>query len=421
MAKIYSNTTPKDTVRNAFYNNLAGVIEVSIASPFFSYSELVEEALKGDRFVRLIVVLGPATSPDDLQRLINRSNIHIRYFTSSKFHSKLYIFGDKAALVGSANLTQSGMNSNREICVEIISGDDCFDDLVLLYNSYWRQAEPLTIDGLKKYAALYDASSKATENALENKIKKQFGDVVPTEGIEVGKKKQTKDAAFLSDYKRTYQEFLTAYEEIKELYLSDGRRQHPEEAVPIRIEIDQFFSYVRETHTKGDSYQDEPLRMGEERRIFVKQKLDEWFNQRWKYLDEKLPVNLPRLGPVSSVDAIEKSSYEEILDALDVCHSIHDRLRFFPGGQITLLQELRKDNDLKQIKKVLVYLLYGKDDYITRMGNCIFAPEFKLNQFGRSAVQELLGWVNKEGIPICNSRTVKALRFLGYNVTVFNK
>jgi len=56
MAKVYSNTTPRDTVRNAFYNNLTGVIEVSIASPFFSYSELVEEALKGDRFVRLIVV-----------------------------------------------------------------------------------------------------------------------------------------------------------------------------------------------------------------------------------------------------------------------------------------------------------------------------------------------------------------------------
>lgn len=144
--------------------------------------------MKGERFVRLIVVLGPATAPDDLQRLINRSNIHIRYFTSSKFHSKLYIFGDKAALVGSANLTQSGMNSNREICVEISSGDDCFDDLVVLYNSYWRQAEPLTIDGLKKYAALYDASSKVKENALEDKIKKEFGDVVPTEGIEVGRK-----------------------------------------------------------------------------------------------------------------------------------------------------------------------------------------------------------------------------------------
>jgi hypothetical protein len=54
------------------------------------------------------------------------------------------------------------------------------------------------------------------------------------------------------------------------------------------------------------------------------------------------------------------------------------------------------------------------------MGTCIFSPEYKLNQFGRSAVQELLGWVNKEGIPICNSRTVKALRFFGYNIAVFS-
>lgn len=52
------------------------------------------------------------------------------------------------------------------------------------------------------------------------------------------------------------------------------------------------------------------------------------------------------------------------------------------------------------------------------MGNCIFNPEYKLNEFGRSAVQELLGWVNKEGIPICNGRTVKALRYLGFNVEI---
>ncbi len=81
--KIYTNSTPKDTVRNAFYNNLNGVVQISIASPFFSNFDLVEEVLKNDRFVRLIVVLGPATSPSALQRLINKNNIHIRFFTSS--------------------------------------------------------------------------------------------------------------------------------------------------------------------------------------------------------------------------------------------------------------------------------------------------------------------------------------------------
>ncbi len=418
--RVYSNSSAKETVRNAFYQNLEGVTQVSIASPFFSYSELVEEVLHGGRNVRLIVVLGPATSPTHLQRLINRGNIHIRYFTSSAFHSKLYIFGDKSALVGSANLTQSGMNSNHEICVEIPREDESFDSLVLLFQSYWSQAEALNADTLQKYCKLYETYGQKKESTLEEQIKSQFGEIVPTEGIVVGKKKPSKEKMFLSDYKRTYQEFLSAFNEVQELYTADGRRQQPESIVPLRIEVDQFFSFVRETYTKGDSYRDEPIRSVDDRKTFVKLKLDDWFDRRWKYLDEKIPIHIPRLQRFVSAEMIEKATFEEICDALDVCHSFHDRLRFYAGGHETHLGEFKKLNDVKQVKKVITYLLLGKDDYITRMGNCIFAPEYKLNQFGRSAVQELLGWVNKENIPICNSRTVKALRYLGYNVAVFS-
>ena len=110
---------------------------------------------------------------------------------------------------------------------------------------------------------------------------------------------------------------------------------------------------------------------------------------------------------------------EEIFEALDVCHSIHDRLRFFPGGHETLKKVFTSENELKQIQKVISYLLHGQDDFITRMGTCIFVESYSIKQIGRSAVQELLGWVNKEDIPICNGRTVKALRYLGFNVVVF--
>jgi len=418
--RVYSNSSPKDTIRNAFYQNLEGAAQISIASPFFSNSDLIEEVMKGGRTVRLIVVLGPATSPVSLQRLITRSNIHIRYFTSSAFHSKLYIFGDKSALVGSANLTQSGMNSNREICVEIPREDEAFDSLVLLFQSYWSQANALDADALQKYANLYNMYGKVTEKSLESKVKEQFGDVVPAEGIVVGKNKPSRDKVFLADYRRTYQEFLTAFNEVRALYVADGRRQQPEEIVPVRIEVDQFFSFIRETYTKGDSCRDEPIRTIDDRKGLVRVKLDDWHSQRWKYLDEKLPVHIPRLQRLISAEAIEKSTFEEIMDALDVCHSFHDRLRFFAGGHDTHLEEFRKSNNVNQVKKVIAYLLHGKDDYITRMGNSIFAPEYKLNQFGRSAVQELLGWINKEDIPICNSRTVKALRYLGYDVAVFS-
>ena len=417
---IYSNSSAKDVVRNGFYNNLKGCSEVLIATPFFSYSDLVEEVLKTDCFVRLIVRLGPATSPDSLSRIIHHPNVHIRYFTTSKFHSKLYIFGEKAAIVGSANLTQAGMQSNSEICVEIPRDNEAFDELVRLHQSYWNDADALTPSVLDEYKDLANSSPDPFKSTLENKILNKFGDVEPSGGIEVGKRKPSKEKVFLSSYQKTYQVFQTAFDEVRQIYLDDGRRQHPEESVPLRIEIDQFFSYVRETFARGESYLEEPLRSVDERAIYVKEKLNEWFNQRWNYLDERLPIHLPRIqNQLGSKEAITKATMDELLDALDVCHSFHERLRFFRGGHETHLKVFKEQNELKQIRKVLTYLLYGKDEYVTRMGNCIFDPQYELKQFGRSVVQELLGWVNKEGIPICNGRTVKALRYLGYDVAVF--
>jgi hypothetical protein len=227
---------------------------------------------------------------------------------------------------------------------------------------------------------------------------------------------------FLASYRRTYQEFRTAFDEVQRIYLEDGRRQQPETLVPLRIEIDLFFSYIRQTFTTGDSYEAEPLRPEVARIDLVGDRLDDWFKQRWKYLDEQIPHNLPRItNRLNSKIVIEESEYDDLLDALDVCHSFHDRLRFFPGGQEKHIQVFKDSNPLPKLKKVLTYLLHGEDDYITRMGNCIFDPQYELKHFGRSVIQELLGWVNKEGIPICNSRTVKALRYLGYDVTIFSK
>ncbi len=37
-------------------------------------------------------------------------------------------------------------------------------------------------------------------------------------------------------------------------------------------------------------------------------------------------------------------------------------------------------------------------------------------EFGQSNVQELIGWRNKEGLPVINGRTTKLLRFFGSKV-----
>ncbi len=118
-------------------------------------------------------------------------------------------------------------------------------------------------------------------------------------------------------------------------------------------------------------------------------------------------------------EKIIEASYDQLFDALTVCHSFHDLLRFHKGAMAALRCDFKRDNDLRQVKKTLTYLLFGSGDFVERMGNCIFNGEYALAWFGRSCVQETFGWVNGEDIPICNGRTVKSMRYLGFDVKTF--
>jgi len=273
---LYLNSSGIDSVRNAVMKCSQDVQEIFLASPFFSYDDIINEMRTKCSLIRLIVRLGPATSPIALRQIIDHPEVQIRYFTSRKFHSKLYIFGDKKALIGSANFTIAGLQSNREICIEIDKNNTNFDKLVAAYSSYWNDAEVLSKERLASYEKIY-LRSKYTEekNSLESDLGKEFEDVSPGKGVQVGKKKQSKEKIFLESYRKTYQEFHYAFKEVETVYKEDGRRKQKENAVPLRIEIDQFFSFVREEYATGDSYNLEPNRSGNAFRTFVKGMLDE--------------------------------------------------------------------------------------------------------------------------------------------------
>ncbi len=224
----------------------------------------------------------------------------------------------------------------------------------------------------------------------------------------------------MDSYHATYQQFLDSYRTVERVYISQGRRKYDENILPIRIEIDNFLSWVRESKTTGESYLNEPLRAGHVLENKILETIDDWFNSTWKWLDEKVvPYSYPTISRIlGSAQAIEASSFNEIVQALSCEHSFFDRLRFFPGGHDTHVSEFKSKNEEGRVKKTIKYLLFGKDEFVDRMGNCIYDPEYKLEQFSTSAVQELLGWVNKENIPICNSRTLRALRYFGFNIYV---
>jgi len=224
----------------------------------------------------------------------------------------------------------------------------------------------------------------------------------------------------LSSYQKVYDEFLAAYRRVEERYKAFARRKKPEAEIPLRIEIDQFFSYIREIFAKEESYGQQPIRTGNDLGANLDQHLGLWFDTDWAYLDEVM-VSYARINQVlGSSDSIQRADAHELFDALTVCHSVYDRRRFFAGGLSTFRDEFVRQNDIVKVRSTLTFLVHGQGDFVERMATCIFDEDFKLKQFGRSAVQETYGWVNKENVPICNGRTVKSLRWLGFNVLIFN-
>ena len=409
----------KDFFQGALYERSDSVSDIYIAVAFFTEVDVVKELLRGQCNIRLIVRLGFPTNPKALQVLLDNTNIDIRFYTGHSFHPKLYIFGDDEAFIGSANLTRAALLANQEIMISIGSEDPRFEELTSLFSEYWNEAQVLTSEILREYEEIYgkyNASIKELSN-IDDDVIKNIGKI-EFPNIERGEKKKTKENIFIDKYSKAYQESVSAFAKIKDVYSSFNKRKVSNVDLPLRLEIDSFFSYIRDTHATGDRWKETSIGWTNDSKRRLREHIKEWLHTTWLHYDEDIcQTNYPLITRVfGSVDSVVAADYNEIIQALTVLHSFHDRLRFFPGGLSSLMDAFRTSNDIDSIKKSITYLLYGQGDVVERMANLIYDRRYKINEFGQSNVQELVGWINREDLPVINGRTTKILRYYGFNV-----
>ncbi|HBR3944711.1 TPA: phospholipase D family protein [Klebsiella pneumoniae] len=419
MTDLYTNRNSRqDFVKHAFTHHIQNNMDIFIASAFFTEFNVIDSLLEKGCHIRIIVRLGFPTSPFALEKLLSHKNVEARFFTNNSFHPKLYIFGDRSLLVGSANLTNAALLTNQEVMVSLNSEDHRFEELTSLFSNYWESANVLSKEAIKDYKNIYNKYSKLSSQIinLDNEVLDKIGDINYS-NINRGKKHISQSSIFLESYRKSYQTSVYAFECIEEIY-SSFQRKVPEEQIPLRLEIDSFFSFVRDYYATQETWLAQPLGWTDMQKSHLRTLVNEWLSTPWEHFEERIvPINYPLIYNVfKSPDSIEQSNAGEIVDALCVLHSFHDRLRFYKGGLDTLIEEFSTSNDISQIKKTITYLLYGKGDIIKRMSDCIYNDEFKLNAFGQSNVQELIGWINKEDLPVINGRTTKVLRYFGFDV-----
>jgi len=390
---------------------------VYIAVAFFTDDRIIDDLSRKQCPVKLIVRLGKPTSPAKLENVLKMEMVQVRYVTARSFHPKLFIFGDRAALVGSANLTDAGMVTNQEIMLSVESDDPRFSSLKELFHLYWEQAEVLDKRIVARYGEIlkkYNAADIAGGN-IEKEVIDLIGDVT-INNIDWGKNKKSKKLLYIDDFRRSYQEFQSAYKTVKRLYLKDGRRKRG--GIPVHIEIDSFVSYVRDEHAQGEKWKYTPLLVGVEQEQVINNLIDQWHGVSWEYFENTIAEEkYPKIKKVfSSEDAIKNATDDDVMSGLKVLHSFHDRQRFFPGGLQTLVDTFLEKNDSNKIRSSLAYLLYGDGDIIIRMANLLYNSDYSLKQFGRANIQELVGWMIGDDFPIVNGRTTKVLRFMGFDI-----
>ncbi len=107
----------------------------------------------------------------------------------------------------------------------------------------------------------------------------------------------------------------------------------------------------------------------------------------------------------------------QIFDNLQNVNSVQARNRYFAGGRAAFRSAFAT-NDAERVRRLIHHLIEGPGDRFARMADCIFNRVYQIGNLSRSGVQELYGWLNDDGTPIRNSRTERALRWLGFDVEV---
>lgn len=419
MRRIYSNGRDADFVVNPFVEYLDAASHIQLAAPYFTEFELIASGARRGKSIQLLVGLNSATSPRALQECINIPNLGIRYFTD-RFHAKLYLFED-IVLIGSANLTDGGLKSNREAVVVLHEDRDsgAIDEARSLFLELWDSASVLTPDILRDFAKAHAAATSQDRNP-DSIIEKAIGRREPV-NIGVESWKRSPERIFIEDLRRrVYEQYRPSFSEVTNVLEKAGFRRDELRDIGIANETNRFLNWLRLTYVIGDeAWRCAPMRSQESRQEAIAKYGAEWTSTSdHKVPDFYVPWLLTVRQTFGSLQAVRSATKGQITKGLLSLHAFTEQLRFTKGGIENLPIVFWRDNsnDLERVKRSLAHLLYGSGDFVERLHDVIYRADLKLRHFGLFCALELYGSIVPEVSPPINGRMAKALRFLGFDV-----
>jgi len=420
MPTIFSNSpVARDWVRKPFERLAKSSNRLWLAAPYFTEPSVILEAAAAGKPVQLLVGLNTATRPEALRRVHSLPGVAIRFYTH-RFHAKLFIF-EEGALIGSSNMTDGGLASNREGTVLLDPHDDPerYGEVQALFSELWASGDVLTDVKLKAFTTVWNQINVGPDP--QKLIDNQVGHREPP-NISVDSKGSSKTRDFLEGLRRdVYERYRPAFLEVNEILAIMGLRRPDLSQVDQMHETNRFLNWVRLRHVHGDdAWRLAPIRDPDERRGLVSSYGAEWVQAS----DNMVPdVFFDWLDNVSrhfgTADAVDAASKADIGEALMSLHAFTEQLRFVKGGMPNVLPEFWRENsdDTERVRSSVRHLLHGNGDFAERLHDVLFDPTRKIRMFGKFTALELFGTVHPNVFPPVNGRMVKAMRFLGYSVT----
>lgn len=317
-------------------------------------------------------------------------------------HAKIYIV-DADVIVTSANLTGAAFFKRFEAGV-LISGSGA-TAAVKLYSNWWEHmARRFPADFVPSVSS---KRAKAVKEETSGPSLPKLWHEPPDPGDPYG--------GLVTEF-RDYPLFLRCYRDFAGAY---SRIQRVWPGSPLYFETDAFLNYLfheapgrpSEKHRKIN-----PRRLDSNSRVNEIRKYASMFSS-WLSSGEAADVDSPEWRPGRTkvirnklsrarIMRITRNDVKCVVDCLN-CMNSH------PLNRYMFLNP--KNNRLQSIRNAWNSLLHGDGPLETRMSDCHRA----LNRFGRSSIQELIGFFYPEQYPLRNSNSNAGLRFFGYDVPVY--
>jgi hypothetical protein len=320
-------------------------------------------------------------------------------------------------LLGSSNLTDGGLQSNREATICVDQTDDLME-LRSLFNELWKSALVLTAEKLQRFTVKHGLLTRGTSD-LDALIEDAVGKSEPTNS-NVESSKKTKEDIFLEELRREVDRYRKAFGEVTQL-LQENQFRRPElENVGPANETNRFLNWVRVTYASGEGARENvPLRSPVECKTEIVRLGREWTQTDHNKIPKDYIGALHQVRRVfGSREAIEDASKDQLMDGLLSIHAFHSQHRYIKGGTDNLPEAFWSANnkDIAKVKRTLTYLVHGGEEFIQRLHDVLYDQARKLVYFGEFCALEVYGTVKPEDCPPMNGRIAKALRFLGFDV-----